>query len=101
MEGVMELRHLRYFIVVAEEGSLTLAAKKRLHTAQPSLSRQNPRASAMQLPLPADQALHLCKSPLAGDPIIGAIRFTSTSEGRHGRLHRQPDVNKRFLGRCD
>src|SRR6202049_734769 len=36
----MELRHLRYFIAVAEEGSLTLAAEKRLHTAQPSLGRQ-------------------------------------------------------------
>jgi Bacterial regulatory helix-turn-helix protein, lysR family len=35
----MELRRLRYFVAVAEAGSLTLAAEKK-HTAQPSLSRQ-------------------------------------------------------------
>jgi LysR family hca operon transcriptional activator len=36
----MELRHLRYFVAVAEAGSMKLAAESRLHTAQPSLSRQ-------------------------------------------------------------
>lgn len=36
----MELRHLRYFVAVAEARSLKLAAEKSLHTTQPSLSRQ-------------------------------------------------------------
>ena len=36
----MELRHLRYFVAVAEAGSLKLAAEAKLHTTQPSLSRQ-------------------------------------------------------------
>ena len=36
----MELRHLRYFVAVAEARSLTVAAAQKLHTSQPSLSRQ-------------------------------------------------------------
>jgi LysR family hca operon transcriptional activator len=40
MRGDVELRHLRYFVAVAEAESLTVAAKMKLHTSQPSLSRQ-------------------------------------------------------------
>src|SRR6202166_75181 len=39
-EAPMELRHLRYFVAVAEARSLKLAAQEKLHTTQPSLSRQ-------------------------------------------------------------
>src|SRR6202045_2796434 len=40
MSGNMELRHLRYFVAIAEAGSMTVAAGRKLHTSQPSLSRQ-------------------------------------------------------------
>jgi hypothetical protein len=36
----MKLRHLRYFVAVLQGASLTMAAARRLHASQPSLSRQ-------------------------------------------------------------
>jgi LysR family transcriptional regulator, benzoate and cis,cis-muconate-responsive activator of ben and cat genes len=36
----MELRHLRYFVAVAETENISRAATEKLHVAQPSLSRQ-------------------------------------------------------------
>jgi len=37
MEVGVELGHRRGFVVVAEAGSLTLAAERKLHSSQPSL----------------------------------------------------------------
>jgi hypothetical protein len=40
MGGEMELRHLRYFVAIAEARSMTVVAGRKLHTSQPPLSRQ-------------------------------------------------------------
>jgi IS5 family transposase len=50
---------------------------------------------------PTDHTPHFRKSLFAGDPVIGAIRFTSARQGSHSHLRRQPHVNERFLGCCN
>src|SRR3979411_1041702 len=78
IEGAMELRHLRYFIAVAEEGSLTLAAEKRLHTAQPSLSRQIPDLEfevGVQL---MSRSVHGIELTAAGEAFLDHARLALT-----------------------
>jgi LysR family hca operon transcriptional activator len=74
----MELRHLRYFIAVAEEGSLTLAADKRLHTAQPSLSRQI-RALEQEVGTPLiTRSVHGTELTAAGRAFLDHARLAVT-----------------------
>src|SRR5712671_5811728 len=81
----MELRHLRYFIAVAEEGSLTVAADRRLHTAQPSLSRQIRDLEAevgVQLLIRSPRGIELTAAGRAAYPAKGSfvIGFLPGSE---------------------
>jgi hypothetical protein len=52
------------------------------------------------LPLSTNQALDIFNGSFASVSVIGAIRFTSPSEGRHRRFHGQPHVNERSFCRC-
>ncbi|MBS0641705.1 MAG: LysR family transcriptional regulator [Proteobacteria bacterium] len=71
----MELRHLRYFVAVAEEGSFTQAAEKRLHTAQPSLSRQiRDLEATLKVPLIVREARGLSLTP-AGQVFLDHARM--------------------------
>jgi DNA-binding transcriptional LysR family regulator len=72
MEGTTELRHLRYFIVVAEKGKLTLAAEMRLRMAQPSLSCQ----------------IRKFEDEVRGQPMSRSMTHISPSSFRRPRIDR-------------
>jgi LysR family transcriptional regulator, hca operon transcriptional activator len=90
----MELRHLRYFIAVAEAGSLTLAAQNRLRTAQPSLSRQI-RALEEEIGTPLiTRSVHGIELTPAGRVFLDHARLavTQAEAGKHAaRRAAQPD----------
>ena len=73
----MELRHLEYFVAVAEEGSVTGAAQ-RLRVAQPSLSHQ---VRALELELGGELLERLPRG----------VRLTAgrPHAGRHGTTARR------------
>jgi LysR family hca operon transcriptional activator len=74
----MELRHLRYFVAAAEEGSLTVAAQKRLHTVQPSLSRQI-RDLEYEVGVPLlTRSVHGVELTAAGRAFLDHARLTLT-----------------------
>src|SRR4029078_9578905 len=74
----MELRHLRYFVAVAEAGSLTVAAAKKLHTAQPSLSRQI-RDLEYEVGVPLmSRSVHGIERPAAGRAFLDHARLALT-----------------------
>jgi Transcriptional regulator len=88
----MELRHLRYFVAVAEAGSLTVAAEKKLHTAQPSLSRQI-------RDLEYEVGVQLMSRSVHGIELTAAAAPFSTMHG--WRLLRQRQPRKQRGGRLN
>src|ERR1700757_1160993 len=97
----MELRHLRYFVAVAEEGSLTNAAERRLHTAQPSLSRQ-----IRDLELEVGVALLERRARGLGPPAAGVLfpnpgrlaLFQVEAAGEAARRAAQPQMRAFTIG---
>src|SRR6202051_4655216 len=98
MKVAMELRHLRYFVAVAEAGSLTVAAEKKLHTAQPSLSRQI-RDLEYEVGVPLmNRSVHGIELTAAGRAFLDHARLALTqaeAAGEAARRAAQP-VRKTF-----
>src|ERR1700723_206269 len=87
----MELRHLRYFVAVAEAGSLTVAAEKTLHTAQPSLSRQI-RDLEYEVGVPLmNRSVHGIELTAAGRAFLDHARLALTQAAAAAEAARRGD----------
>jgi len=97
----MELRHLRYFVAVADAGSLTIAAKQKLHTAQPSLSRQiRDLEHEVGVPL-LNRSVHGVELTAAGRAFLDHARLALTqaeAAAEAARRAAQPDKPTFALG---
>ena len=98
----MELRHLRYFVAVAEAGSLTVAADQKLHTAQPSLSRQI-RDLEYEVGVPLmNRSVHGIELTAAGRAFLDHARLALTQAeaaaeaARRAAQHTKPTIAMGF-----
>jgi molybdenum-dependent DNA-binding transcriptional regulator ModE len=78
----MELRHISYLIAVAEEGSFSHAAERRLHTAQPSLSRL---IRDLELEVGVKLVERKARCADGGGPSVPELRAAGTTADRGGR----------------
>jgi DNA-binding transcriptional LysR family regulator len=90
----MELRHLRYFVAVAEEKNFTRAAE-RLHIAQPPLSRQMQQLEEMLGVVLIEKGSRPLRLTEAGQfflahakPLLGQVRELQAMTQRIGKLER-------------
>ena len=97
----MELRHLRYFVAVAETGSVTVAAERRLHTSQPSLSRQIRDLEAEVGAKLLTRSVHGVVLTQAGQAFLDRARSVLTqaeAAGAAARRAASPDARSLTLG---
>jgi DNA-binding transcriptional LysR family regulator len=109
----MELRHLRYFVAVAEELHFGHAAS-RLHTSQPSLSQQVrnlERELKVQLLIRTKRRVELAPAGqrfleeargilAAADRAVGLAREAAREESRKLAIGIYPETDWRLLGRA-